>query len=366
MINSKSMNAKVNLSDNINNYNEYVNKKRLIIIVLFLVMLIIGIYAISKGSSQLNMLDTAMALLGQGSTKINTIIFKIRLPRVAMAIVAGIGLAISGCVMQSILKNPLASASTLGISQGASFGAAVAIVFLGTGGILTNTNASDAIVITNPYITSICAFLGSMISTFVVLALSKYKNVTPEVMILAGVALSSLFSGATALIQYFAEDLQVAAIVYWTFGDLGRASYREIYIVAIITAITFIYFFLNRFNYNALESGDQTAKGLGVNAELMRLVGMTLCSLTASVIVSFVGIINFIGLIAPHIIRTIIGNDYRFLLPASAIVGSILLLLSDTFARLIISPVILPIGAITSFLGAPLFLFILFKGADRK
>ncbi len=185
-------------------------------------------------------------------------------------------------------------------------------------------------------------------------------------MVLAGVALSSLFAGGTTLLQYFAEDVKLAAVVFWTFGDLGRTSWREIIIISAVVLLALVYFMFNRWNYNALQGGDQSAKGLGVNVDAVRIVGMIICSFTSSVIVSFVGIINFVGLISPHVLRRIIGNDYRFLLPASAMVGALILLLSDTAARLIVSPVILPIGAITSFLGAPVFLYLLFKGVQKR
>ncbi|UPA30897.1 iron ABC transporter permease [Terrisporobacter glycolicus] len=347
----------------LNDYNKYVYKKRFVLVITFLLTVGMGLYAINVGSSNLTIIEVIKTLIGQGSKQSNMLLFNIRLPRVAMAMVSGVGLAITGCVMQSILKNPLASASTLGVSQGAAFGAALAIVYFGAGGI--QSNGADAVSISNPYMTSICAFIGSMGATIVILLLSKFKKITPETMVLAGVAISSLFSGATALIQYFADDVEVAAIVFWTFGDLGRVSWKEILIVTVISGLAFLYFLYNRWSYNALESGEQTAKGLGVNVSTMRIVGMVISSLTASVIVSFVGIINFIGLIAPHIMRKFVGNDYRYLIPASAIFGAFLLLFSDTIARMVISPIILPIGTITSFMGAPLFLYILFKGVEK-
>ena len=183
-------------------------------------------------------------------------------------------------------------------------------------------------------------------------------------MILAGVALSALFSGGTTIMQYFADDVSLAAIVFWTFGDMGRASWKQIIIMAITVLAGSTYFIFNRWNYNALQSGENSAKGLGVNVDSMRIIGMTICSFTAAVIVSYVGIINFVGLVSPHVMRRIIGDDYRYLLPASALMGALMLLFSDTVARLVVAPVVLPIGAITSFLGAPLFLYLLFKGVQ--
>ena len=344
-------------------YGKYIRFKRLFLAVMVIVMLAIALVAIASGSSGLTLRQVVMTLLGKGTAKERVVVFNLRLPRVVTAIVAGIGLSVVGCVMQSILRNPLASSSTLGVSQGAAFGAAFAIIALDAG---MQSQTLDGVAISNPYTTSICAFVGSMLSTFVVLGLSRIKKITPQTMILSGVALSSLFSGGTTLLQYFADDVKVAAVVFWTFGSLGSTSWREIIIMSVVVAGASIFFLWNRWNYNALQSGESTAKGLGVNTDRLLLSSMVVCSLTASVIVSYIGIINFIGLIAPHLMRRVVGSDYRYLLPASALMGSVLLLLSDTVARLIVQPVVLPIGAITSFLGAPLFLYLIFKGGKRR
>ncbi len=344
-------------------YFKYTRFKIAVLVVFALLAVLTALVAISAGSSGLTIREIVLTFLGRGTTQSDAIILNIRLPRVVTAIVAGIGLATVGCVYQSILRNPIASDSTLGISQGAAFGASFAIIALGAG---MQNQTGGSVSISNPYLVSVCAFICSMLSTFIVLGLSKLRGITPESMVLAGVALSSLFAGGTTLLQYFAEDVKLAAVVFWTFGDLGRTSWREIIIISAVVLTALVYFVFNRWNYNALQSGDQSAKGLGVNVDATRIIGMIICSFTSSVIVSFVGIINFVGLISPHVLRRIIGNDYRFLLPASAMVGALILLLSDTAARLIVSPVILPIGAITSFLGAPLFLYLLFKGVQKR
>lgn len=345
------------------NYRSYIHRKLWIIAVLALLSILTALFALHAGSAELSFHDIFTALLGKGSERGTAVIWNIRMPRIAAAAVGGIGLAVVGCVMQGILKNPLASSSTLGVSQGAAFGASFAIICLGAG---MQGSTMESMTIQNPYLVSVCAFLSSMCSTLIVLALSRLRKVSPESLVLCGVALSSLFSGATTLLQYFADDVKLAAVVFWTFGDLGRASWKEVGMMAAAVLLSLIYFYWNRWNYNALQSGEQTAKGLGVGVESMRIAGMLIGSLTASVIVSFVGIIHFIGLIAPHLVRRFVGSDYRYLLPASALAGALLLLVSDTAARLVIAPVILPIGAITSFCGAPLFLYILFKGVGKK
>jgi len=278
----------------------------------------------------------------------------------------GIALAMAGCIMQNVLRNPLAAASTLGISQGASFGAAFAIIYLQAGVQVSNASV-NAVTFTNPYTIVICAFLGGISTTVLILLLSRVTGVTPSVMILAGVALSSLFTGATTLMQYFSDDTRVAAVVYWTFGNLGRAGWREISLIFILSAAAFIYFILNRWNYNAMESGSNTAKSLGVNVDMLILVSMTAATLISAAAIAFVGTISFIGLIAPHIVRRFVGSDHRFLIPCSALTGAVIMLAADIASRMIKAPAILPIGALTSFLGAPLFLYLIIKqGKKRK
>lgn len=353
----------MNLSQKEKTYSAYIRFKQLFLLFLLAVTVAVALVAIASGSSGLSVRDVVKTLLGSGDKKMNTIVFNLRLPRVVTAVVAGLGLAVVGCVMQSVLRNPLASSSTLGVSQGAAFGAAFAIIVLDAG---MQSQTLDGVAISNPYSVSLCAFVGSMLSTALVLGLSRFRKITPQTMILAGVALSSLFSGGTTLLQYFADDVKVAAVVFWTFGSLGSTSWREILVMSIVVGAALIFFLLNRWNYNALQSGENTAKGLGVNTDRLMLASMVVCSATASVIVSFIGIINFIGLIAPHLMRRVVGSDYRYLMPASALMGSVLLLLSDTVARLVVQPIILPIGAITSFLGAPLFLYLIFRKGGKS
>lgn len=346
-------------------YESYIRYKYLVLIILVALCVFFSLLSLSWGSSNLSIVDVAKTLIGQGDSRSQAIVLKIRLPRIVTAIVSGAILAMAGCVMQSVLRNPLASDSTLGISHGASFGAAIAIIVFGAG-VQGSISSASGISVKNPSLVIVCAFIGGIFSTLIILGLSRFKLLGPETVILAGVALSSMFIGGTTLIQYFADDVQVAAVVFWTFGDLGRTNWTEIKIMSTVGALAFVYFMYNRWNYNAMESGVNTAKSLGVNTTRIMIVSMSIASLATSVVVSFVGIISFVGLIAPHMLRKFVGNDYRFLLPASALSGAIILLLSDLFGRYIVAPVILPIGAITSFLGGPMFLYILFKGVAKK
>lgn len=353
------MNVEINQS-----YKEYTGRKKLVISLVILLIIVFSILSICAGSSNIKPYQVIMAVLGKGNELSSVVIWNIRLPRVMAAIIAGAGLSVAGCVMQSNLRNPLASPSTLGISSAAAFGANLAIIAFGAGSI--KSSSADAVLINNPYIVTICAFGFSMVATSVILMIAKLRSLSSEAVLLAGVAIGSLFSAGSTLVQYFAQDVQVAAVVFWTFGDLGRASWREVTIMAILIIASTVYFIIRQWDYNAMDSGEEAAKSLGVNVQQVRFGGLFVSSLITAAAVSFLGIIGFIGLIGPQMMRRIIGGDHRFLIPSSALMGALLLLISDTFARTIISPVILPVGAITSFLGAPMFLYLLMRGYKRK
>jgi iron complex transport system permease protein len=283
---------------------------------------------------------------------------------VLSAILAGMALSVAGAAMQSLLRNPLGSPFTLGISNAAAFGAAVAVVIFGAGS--TNSNASDAVLIENPYLITLCAFAASLLATLIILAVIKLRDASPETIILTGIMAGSLFMAGTTALQFFADDVEISAIVFWTFGDLGRAGWREFWVMLAILAPTLLYFMYNRWNYNSLDAGDETARSLGVNVQKVRIWGMLIASLSTAIAVSFFGIIAFVGLVVPHIVRSVIGPDERFLIPSSAIYGGVFLLISDTVARTIISPIVLPVGILTSFIGAPLFLFLLIKKRRKQ
>ncbi|WP_018153218.1 FecCD family ABC transporter permease [Methanothermococcus thermolithotrophicus] len=342
-------------------YKQYTEKKISFGIILLIILFLSAVYALCVGDYRLTVNQVVDALIGNGTGNAELVIWNMRLPRVFAAIIAGMSLAVAGAVMQCILKNPLASPFTMGISHGAMFGASLAIILFSAGG----AESTGRIFVNNPYSITIFAFLGALIGVFVILLLAKLRGLSPEAMILAGVAMSSLFTASTMLIQYFADDLQLAAMVYWTFGDLGRPLWDEIYIMVAIMIPALLYFIYRRWDYNALEAGEETAKSLGVNTERTRLIGMFIASLLTAVNVAFLGIIGFIGLICPHIVRIFIGGDYRFLIPISALFGAVLLLIADTIARTIISPIVLPVGILTSFMGAPMFLYLIIRMYKR-
>ncbi|HDQ08233.1 MAG TPA: iron ABC transporter permease [Methanoculleus sp.] len=345
-------------------YLSYTYRKVLFIIGGIIVLFFLLILSISVGAVAIPPYEVFMTLIGENVTdKWDRIIWNIRLPQALTAIVAGAGLSVAGVAMQSILRNPLASPFTLGISNAGAFGAAVAVIIFGTGRMTSTT--AGAVVINNPYLTTIIAFVFCMLATIAIIAIAKIKASSPEVVILAGVALSSLFTAGVMFLQYFADDTQLAAVVHWTFGDVGRAGWPELTLMAVITVAACIYFIANRWNYNAMDAGDETARGLGVNVERLRNVGMIIAALVTSVLVSFLGVIGFVGLVCPHMVRRIIGDEQRYLIPGSIVMGALLLLASDTVARLIVAPYVLPVAILTAFMGAPIFIYLLIRGYHR-
>jgi iron complex transport system permease protein len=276
--------------------------------------------------------------------------------RIVGALLAGAGLAVAGAVMQCILRNPLASPFTLGISSASAFGASFAIIFMGAGSSMTSI-----VSINNPYITTMCAFLFSLLATGAILLLTKVTRVSAETMILAGIAISVMFSAGLSFMQYIATDSQLGNIVAWTFGDLGKATWSWNALIILVLLPVALYFFYKRWDYNALDAGEDTAKGLGVNTERERIIGMVLSSVLSAFIVSFFGIIAFIGLLGPHMARMIIGSDHRYLLPLSIILGAIILIIADGVGQVILYPSVIPVGIITSMLGGPLFIYLLIR-----
>ncbi|MDV0443204.1 iron ABC transporter permease [Methanorbis rubei] len=342
-------------------YRAYVARKIALILFGVAFTVIMFFVSVSVGAVSIPIPDILGTLLGgQGTGLFERIIWNIRIPQALTAIVAGAGLAIAGVAMQSILRNPLASPFTLGLSNAAAFGAAIGILLFGAG--TTGSSIADAVVVNNPYLTTLCAFIFSMLTTVIILLIARMRSATPETMVLAGVAISSLFSAGLMAIQYFVDDTKLASIVFWQFGDVSRSSWTELGIMAVVVAAAFGYILFKRWDYNAIDAGDETARGLGVNVERTRLVGMIAASVISAVVVAFLGVIGFVGLVCPHIVRRLIGDDHRFLIPGSFVCGAVLLLVSDTVARTIIAPHVLPVAVLTAFLGAPVFLYLIIRG----
>lgn len=314
------------------------------------------VIAAQNGPIKIPFLDVIRYLFTFDTNGTGGVVWNIRMVRIVGALFAGAGLAVAGVVMQCILRNPLASPFTLGISSAAAFGASFAIIFLGAGSSMTSV-----VSINNPYIITVCAFLFSLLATGAILLLTKVTRVSAETMILAGVAISVMFSAGLSFMQYIATDSQLGNIVAWTFGDLGKATWSWNSLILVVLLPVVLYFFYKRWDYNALDAGEDTAKGLGVNTERERIIGMVLSSILSAFIVSFFGIIAFIGLLGPHIARMLIGSDHRYLIPLSIILGAIILIIADGIGQVILYPAVIPVGIITSMLGGPLFIYLLIR-----
>lgn len=343
------------------------NKKNgILILILLAAVIICGIGCLFVGSSNLSFGEALDALMGAGTSAQSRIIWRIRIPRVLAAIIAGAGLSVSGLIMQTTLNNSMASPSTLGVSNAAVFGANLSIIAFAGGFLSTGNNLSTFDVGANPYATSLMAFLFAGISTLLILGLCTIRAFSPNVVVLSGMAIGSVWTAATTILQFYATDVGLSAAVIWNFGDLGRATYRTDGIMFVVVLIGVVYFLLMSWKFNALLSGEATAKTMGIHVEGLRFAAMLLASLITAVCVSFLGVIGFVGIICPHVTKKLLGQDHRVTIPVSCMSGSLLLLLADTLSRSMGNGSALPVGAITSLLGAPFFIAIIFSRKENR
>ena len=276
------------------------------------------------------------------------IVWETRLPRVIFGVFGGASLAVAGAVMQSILKNPLADSYTTGVSSGAGFGATLAMAAGFTLGGMTNV--------------VIFAFLFSLIPTAVIVLMSKISSASPTTMIMAGIGVMYVFSAGTTVLMLWSDPQALSTIYSWQVGSLSNPNvlFKNIPII-VITAIAGIAFMCAMSGkVNVLATGDESAKALGIDADNLRIILLLISGLLAAAIVSFVGIVGFVGLVSPHIVRMFIGADNRYLLPASAIFGGMLMIVADQIGRVALSTP-LPVGVVMAFLGGPLFLWLILR-----
>lgn len=280
--------------------------------------------------------------------QLDFIVIDLRLPRIVTGIVAGAGLAVAGVAMQSILKNPLADPYTTGVSSGAGFGATLAITL----GVSFSTGQ---------YAIVINAFLFALVPAFVIMSVAKMKNASPTVMIMAGVAIMYIFNAMTTVLKLWAKPDDLAGVYKWQVGTLASTSWSDIALIAVVVIIGIIAIqYLSR-KLNVLATGDENAKALGINVDNLRIICMLLVACVSATVVSFTGLIGFVGLVAPHVVRLFIGADNRYLVPASCLFGAALMISADLIGRTILAPTVLQVGVITSFLGGPLFLWLIIR-----
>ncbi|EOU1489583.1 iron ABC transporter permease [Clostridium perfringens] len=283
------------------------------------------------------------------------IIWGVRMPRVLLGAFAGMALAMVGVIMQATIQNPLGDPYILGLSSGASLGATFSIL-IGFSGVLSSFGAP------------LGAFLGALIASIFMYFLARIGGrITPFKMILAGMVISSICSSLTSLIIFLSKDNEgIRTVNFWMMGSLAGAEWSNIVLPIAISVIPLIYFFTQYRNLNLMVLGDETSITLGLNIEKHRKIYMILSSLITGVIVSVCGTIGFVGIMIPHIVRLIFGTDHKTLLPFSALVGAIFLIWADVIARCAITNMELPIGIITSVIGAPFLLWLMVKGTGEK
>jgi iron complex transport system permease protein len=332
------------------------------ILLLGLVVLALGILAavaIGSTSVSLGEVSKAIALSITGGTiepsfaKTYAVVVGLRLPRVVLAALAGAGLSLAGALMQALLRNPLVSPFTLGVSPAAAFGAAFTILLFQHGG------APDALVAGGAFVTALA------VST-VVLGLSRNRTASTATLLLLGVAMTQLFEAGTSALQFVADENTLQQIVHWTFGSVNDATWTDVAMVGTVLLIALPLSAWNSTKLNAVAfAGDDAAKSLGVNVEALRIGLIVVSVVLASVVVSTCGVIGFVGLVGPHIARLIIGADHRFLVPFSAITGGLLLMFADTVGRTVLAPAVVPVGIVVAIIGAPLFINLILtrKGA---
>ncbi|GEB33415.1 iron ABC transporter permease [Brevibacillus parabrevis] len=336
-------------------YHGSVKSKLLILTSLFLLLVLLTLYAVSQGAVEVALPELLAILSGRASDEMTAyIVYEIRLPRMVMSIITGVSLACAGAIMQAILRNPLADPFTLGVSSGAAFGAALAIV-AGTSVFGINLVSSGQ------WMIALNAFVFGCLAVGAVYGIAKLKNSSTTVLLLAGVAIGQLFSAGVSGLKFFSNNEALKDLVVWLMGGFWGAKWQVLHILLPLVIISLVLLLKYAWDLNSLCAGEDVARTLGVNVKQVRWVCLLLVTLMASVTIAFTGIIGFIGLVAPHISRIIIGTDYRFLLPCSCLMGALLLLLSDTAARMVLSPIEIPVGIITALFGAPFFVYLLLK-----
>lgn len=346
-------------------YLENKNRYRLLLILSFIALFLVIIISSMVGVADITFVDGAKIILNRiilldrlislDGIKHNyiTIVWDIRFPRILLSALIGCGLSVSGAAFQGMFKNPMADPYVLGVSSGAALGATIGIVLgfqsslLGLGSI------------------TIMAFIGAITTMIVVYHIAKIGGKVPVItLLLAGISISYLLSSVISIMMIFNKS-QLDKIVFWIMGSVSAASWTHVKMLAPITLIVtfFVIFFAK--DLNIMLMGEDTASSLGIEVEKVKKILLLLCSIVVAATVSVGGIIGFVGLIVPHTVRMVVGPDYKHLVPFSAVLGAIFMIISDTLARTLMSPAEIPVGAITSLFGAPYFIYLLIKSKKK-
>jgi iron complex transport system permease protein len=325
-----------------------IDKKKILLCIFMTVLIVVAfLFSLMSGSTCISLVNVVKALFGNSDENIILIIRHIRLPRTVMAFITGASLAVSGCVFQGILKNSLVDPFTLGVSGGAAFGATVAFI-------------SGLAAVTSFFI-PVCAFLGVLLSVLVVYLLSVHKRFNSNTMVLSGVVVSYVFSSAVMLMFVLSPANNIQAAFVWLMGSFSMFDERMIIFVAIVVFFGIVVLSLSGNIVNAVSLGGEKSKTFGINIERSIKFLFLTASFITSATVSVCGIIGFVGLMVPHIMRRIVGTNNMILIPASALAGAVFLLMCDSLGRLLFDPIVIPVGVITSIIGGAFFIFLLLK-----
>ena len=344
--------------ETVSRYQRYIFRKWLFMAACIIVIVCVAGYAVTIGAYDIKFLESYQIIWDhiwgnvdpndEVSVTKDYIVVTLRMPRIAVGIIAGAGLAVAGVVMQSTLLNPLADPYTTGISSGASFGATIAMTM-------------GVTVATGQYAIVLNAFIFSLVPMFVIMAVAKIKNSSPTVMIMAGIAVMYIFNACATVMMLWANPTDLQAVYEWQVGSVSRVTWDQVPIMFVVVLIGIIVMQLLSKKLNVLATGEDSANALGVNATQLRMINLLVVSLVSASIVSFTGLIGFVGLVSPHIARIFIGSDNRYLIPCSAVLGSALIVGADLVGRVIVAPATLQVGVVMAFLGGPMFLWLIMR-----
>jgi iron complex transport system permease protein len=335
-----------------NTYRGLVRRKRTMLGVFVILLITSVLLDLALGPASYSPGDVVRTVLwpDTATAQARVVLWEIRMPVALMAVAVGAALSLAGAQMQTILNNPLASPFTLGISAAASFGAALGLAF----GLRLLPVAVD-------YMVPLNAFAMAVLSAMLIHMLSTRRGVTAETIVLLGIALVFTFNALLALVQYFASEQAVAAVVFWTMGSLTRSTWPKLGIVCTAILIMLPVFSRRVWALTALRLGDEKAASFGIDVRRLRFQTLIMVSLLAALPIAFVGIIGFVGLVGPHIARLLVGEDQRFFLPASLLTGAVMLSASSVVSKTLIPGAIFPIGVVTSLVGVPFFIYLILR-----
>lgn len=338
-------------------YEKYLSRKVIFIAISLVICLVAVGVTLTIGALPISFTETYRLIWAHVTGNVydefyDYAVINLRMPSILTSVIAGSGLAVCGAVMQSVMKNPLADSYTTGVSSGAGFGASLGIVLgisilPGDWGLVAN------------------AFVFSLIPTAVIILVSRIKNTSPTVMIMAGIAVMYIFNACTTLVKLWADPDALAAVFRWQVGSVSSVTWNQIPVMAVVVIIGIIALQFLSGKINLLSTGDDNSKALGIDPGKLRILCLGIVAMVCAAVVCFTGLIGFVGLVAPHIVRIFIGPDNRYVIIASAAFGAALLLIAYAVGISLVAPAVLPVGVITSFLGGPMFLWLILRKNSR-